>query len=240
MDKNCLSYWFPILQSVVPANVPRTIIIPAPPDGLTSLLVGQQPDEWPMFLLALRGAGKAVGYPCFLRSGHTSDKHSWDKTCYIAKPEDFGSHVCSIVDFSECCSLIGLPYNVWAVREWLNGPIIGTAPRYCNMPVRREFRIFIRDGKIQCGHPYWPVDALLSGGCNEDTMAQVEAMNHLGIDRQGLHYLVSKVATVFDGYWSVDCLWTNQGWFVTDMALGDDSWHWPGCGRLPEAQYAGI
>lgn len=29
--------------------------------------------------------------------------------------------------------------------------------------------------------------------------------------------------------WSVDVLETGIGWYVTDMALARDSWHWPGC-----------
>jgi hypothetical protein len=229
IDQNCISHWFPILQKAVPDRIPKTIIIESPED-LSKILDGQNPLTWDHFIAELKAAGEEVGYPCFLRSGHTSDKHSWEETCHITKPEDFGQHVYNIVEFSECCGIIGLPYNVFSVREWLNGPVIGVAPRYCNMPVRREFRIFIRDGMINCGHPYWPTDALLIGGCNEETMAEVDAMNSLvSGDRAPLHALVSKVARVFDGYWSVDCLWTDRGWFVTDMALGKDSWHWPGC-----------
>jgi hypothetical protein len=229
-DKNCISFWFPILEHALPDRVPKTVIIPAPVDGLTCLLDGFLPNGWNAFLSALQAAGASVGYPCFLRSGHTSAKHSWDQTCRIEEPEDFGPHVGQIVEFSECCGMIGLPYNVWAVREWLPGPIIGTAPRYRNMPVRREFRIFIDTGKIVCGHPYWPKESIEQGGCDAGTIAAIQFMNRLDDeDRETLYALVSTVTTAFDGFWSVDCLWTDRGWFVTDMALGDDSWHWPDC-----------
>jgi hypothetical protein len=227
-DFNCISYWFPKLLSVIPQQVPVTHIVRTNAT-LISLLDGQQPYRWHAFLNELSHWGESVGYPCFLRTGHTSDKHSWDKTCRIESPDQFSPHVCRLVEFSECCSMFGLPYDVWAVRQWLTGPIVGFAPCYGNMPVRREFRFFINNGKIQCEHPYWPTESLLRGGCNEDTMVAVEAMNTIGTDQPELHALVSQVAQAFPGYWSVDCLWTDSGWFVTDMARGENSWHWPEC-----------
>ena len=227
-DRNCLSYWFPILLEAIPESVPKTEIIKTDVQ-LVRLLDGETPSGFNFLLSDLRVAGDRIGYPCFLRTGHTSGKHSWKDTCLIQSPDDFASHVAALVEFSECASIVGLPYDVWAVREFLTGSVIGTAPYYGDMPVRREFRLFVRDGSICCGHPYWPVNSLLRGGCNEDTMAGVEAMNHLGDDRQALYDLIATAAHAFPGYWSIDALWTDRGWFVTDMARGEDSWHWPGC-----------
>ena len=226
-DLNSISYWFPILELAIPECIPKTEIIHSP--NLLALLDGKMPEGWEGFINQLRAVGERVGYPCFLRTGHTSGKHFWQRTCCVTGPDQIGAHVSELVEFSEGCSLVGLPHNIWAVREWLRGPVIGVAPAYGNMPVRREFRIFIRDGKVQCGHPYWPIEALLQGGCSEETIAQVESMNVFGADREEVLALVLLVAAAFPGYWSVDCLWTDRGWMVTDMARGQDSWHWPEC-----------
>jgi hypothetical protein len=31
---------------------------------------------------------------------------------------------------------------------------------YGNMPVCREYRYFIEDGRYCCSHPYWPMDTI--------------------------------------------------------------------------------
>ena len=232
---NCLSYWFPKLASAIPSQVPLTEIIRTDCD-LMQLLDGQTPDGFTEFISTLRAACDRIGYPAFLRTGHTSNKHSWDKTCHVLRESKIGNHVAALVEFSECCGIVGMPYNVWAVREWLPGKIIGTAPRYSRMPIRREFRIFIRDHMIECGHPYWPRKAIVRGECTKDVLTGLSAMNRLGEDREAVYGLVSRVAQEFDGYWSVDVLATDRGWFVTDMARGEDSFHWESCLHNPEGR----
>ncbi len=43
--------------------------------------------------------------------------------------------------------------------------------------------------------------------------------------------LARRVADLFngDGAWSVDLLPTERGWFITDMAIMERSFHWPDC-----------
>ncbi len=46
-----------------------------------------------------------------------------------------------------------------------------------------------------------------------------------------------KVADLFDGYWSVDfAMGKDSKWYLLDMALGDDSFHWLECKYCPEEQ----
>jgi hypothetical protein len=52
----------------------------------------------------------------------------------------------------------------WVVREFLPTMPVGVCPRYGNMPVCREFRYFIEDGRYCCSHPYWPMESLIDGG----------------------------------------------------------------------------
>jgi hypothetical protein len=73
-------------------------------------------------------------------------------------------HVYEIAEYSECADMIGIPWDTWVVREFLPTIPIGVCPGYGNMPVCREFRYFIEDGRYVCSHPYWPREALIDGG----------------------------------------------------------------------------
>ncbi|MDJ0894828.1 MAG: hypothetical protein QNJ92_06770 [Alphaproteobacteria bacterium] len=234
---NCLSYWFPKLQDAG-LPMPRTEIVHMPdpakraaysilnaeaPAGEDNEALGQCIDE-----IALR-AGE-IGYPVFLRTGHTSGKHDWERTCCLTSAEHIDSHVASLVEFSECAGILGLPYDVWAVREMLPTKPIGVCPGYGNMPICREFRVFTTDGDILCWHPYWPPEALAHGGAVYRPGEVAENVAAWTPDeRREILGLAQSVGRLLGGCWSVDVLETERGWYVTDMARGQDSWHWPGC-----------
>lgn len=233
-EKNCISYWFPILDSEMHGSVPETVIVQSPEDLLRGVLDDPAYEDYACFwdfIAKLRNAGDKLGYPCFLRTGHTSGKHQWGKTCLIESPGEFPEHVYNLVEFSACATLIGLPCDVFAVRQWLPGKIYGYCPKYQGMPVRREFRAFVRDGEVECIHPYWPVESLRQGGCSLEEERILKMNSLIWKDRFHVRRLASKAAKFFQGYWSVDCLSTDIGWMVTDMALGEQSWHWPECDR---------
>ncbi len=225
-DPNCLSYWFPRIEAAG-LPVPETKIVRAAMD-LTPLCDGQTPDGWKEFLSELMAAGETVGYPCFLRTGHGSAKHDWDKTCFVSKKEDFGQHVYNIVEWSGCVDIVGLPTDVWAVRQWIQ-----TWPEFYafrGMPITREFRVFATDGHIDCIHPYWPQDAIREPTA-EDWQERLKRMSRLTAPgERHLRDLAQRATSAVPGAWSVDCLQDRTGsWWLTDMAESDLSWHWPDC-----------
>jgi hypothetical protein len=258
-DRNCLSYWFPKLQAAsVP--VPRTELVDAGDDWPKMLGCADDPKRFPDEVRqaeavigpladAVRAvASKVGGYPVFLRTGHFSGKHDWSKTCFVPDADSVADHVRMIVHMSEMFGMFGeLPYRVWAVREMLPVDPIDTLPRYGDMPLVPEVRTFIRGGKVVCSHPYWPADAIYEGmnrgaddppthGANMESLAAAMATQSVGTD--GWRPLAEKVAAAFaaDGSWSADLLPTRNGWYVTDMAEADRSFHWPGCQNGPEAR----
>ncbi len=237
MNKNCLSYWFPRLANIgVP--VPRTEIVYVHGD-LTSLLDGVEPAHWRDFIGRLESAANRIGYPCFLRTGQTSGKHNWKDTCYVNERKDLSNHVAALVEFSAMADFIGLPSDVWAVRELLPVNRLVTLERYGDMPLVREFRGFIRDGKVQCVHNYWPRGSVLEG-----TQDRGDVIDHAiqasttwtEAEEKIVRALLLHIAIAgdFSGYWSVDVLDTERGWYVTDMALGEQSFHWTECEHCPE------
>lgn len=250
MDKNCLSYWYPRLVSAG-VKTPATYIVTTwvelgplldGPDGILDK-VGYR-----AFMTELETACIKAGTPCFLRTGHTSGKHEWKDTCYVTDILKLARHVARLVEWSHLVDFIGLPTNVWAAREMLRTQPIAHLPMYGDMPLVREYRLFIKDGKIVCMHPYWPLKAIKDGYTSliskDENGIVVENRYDDGaggaylkasfLDEReagAIYETVGRVAEEFKGdeSWSVDLLDVRGAWYVTDMALAERSYHWDSC-----------
>ena len=239
-EENCLSYWYPKL---VDSGVltPRTEIVRTDVN-FWPLFDGEPAEGFGEFVTELVGAAMRIGgFPVFLRSGHTSAKHDWKDTCFVAAEEDVASHVFAIIEYGECTSLMGLPTDVWAVRE-----MIPTVPMFHafhgDMPVTVERRYFFADGKVCCKHPYWPEEAFEDRRCSTESWREVlRAMNMEPVrEVEILTAMTEQVAAQFDGAWSLDWLLGADGrYWAVDMAEAKSSWHWPGCaGAVERGWYA--
>lgn len=230
-DKTALSYWFPKLEAAG-LPVPRTKILTMPPgarDDMFAMMDGKEgPGGIVGFVAEIAEAARDFGFPFFLRTDHTSGKHSWRETCFVPDTESIGQHVWNIVEFSEICDFLGLPWNVWAVREFLPSLCFGSCPHYGDMPIAREFRFFVEDGEIRCFHPYWPRQALINGGADG---FDYEALCRVDNEAE-LRALACAAGRTVGGAWSIDLLQTTRGWFVTDMAEAHRSFHWEGCPEI--------
>ncbi len=236
MDLNCLSHWFPLLEDAG-LPVPKTRMVEMAQDereAVYRLLDGEDVGDPRPFFKRLESAidDLGTGYPVFLRTGHTSGKHGWKRTCFLKRAEDIPCHVVALVEYSELAGIMGLPYNLWAVREFLPTEPFGHCPNYGNMPVCREFRAFVENGQIKCRHPYWPLKALQEGGFQSRHGQSLDgAYQGLCALRDGLEFdhIACAASAAVDGAWSVDIIDTTLGWHVTDMAHAEESFHWPGC-----------
>ncbi len=146
---------------------------------------------------------------------------------------------------------LGLPTDVWAVRELLPTRPLCHLPCYDGMPLVPEVRCFIENGEVVCWHPYWPEGAIREGFPREcenprslldpsvpavfrsklpENFEEIVRACH-DLDPSEFLPIAQRVADHFraDGAWSVDLLPTDRGWFVTDMALAEESFHWPEC-----------
>lgn len=254
-DLNCLSYWFPrLLEAGLP--VPKTEIVLCQGEALVEMwraaldgdVLGDAGRE---FIERLSAAVKRTGEPCFLRTGQGSGKHEWSRTCCVPGASDLFQHTANLIEWSEMVGMLGLPFDVWAVRELLPTKPLATLPAYKGMPLCREFRCFVRDGEVECVHPYWPRKAIEGGFpyelCPGDALEVPprpilpddfdaivdQVQNASEAERAEVRALAEQAAKRFDGYWSVDILETHRGWCITDMAIGEMSFHWPECERKP-------
>lgn len=228
VDRTCMSYWLPLLEAAE-LSVPKTILIPMSDEAFRDVfrVFDGQPmtgDAEPFFQ-DIKKAADQIGYPCFLRTGQTSAKHSWDRSCFLPSADAIQSHVMAIVEYSECVTLVGLDCSVWAVREMLPTKPFGVCPNFYNMPLCREYRFFVSDGEVRCWHPYWPKEAIEQGGADAslyDSLASTDGYEHA-------FTLAHKTARAVAGAWSVDVLDTERGWYVTDMAEARKSFHVEDC-----------
>lgn len=230
--KNDLSWWYPRLAATgIPTPETRIVTTTA---NLTALLDGKEPRGFKAFLEELDEALRATGaYPGFLRSGHTSDKHEWDGTCYVASGDALGHHVAAIVGFCFCASLVGLPTTTWAARRLLQLDASFTAFSG-RMPVAMERRLFIAGGQVLCVHPYWPSEVIEDNRPSREDWREVLAMHDAAwlAEQSEVLPLAETVSRAFDGEWSLDFARDVQGkWWAIDMAQAEDSYHWPACQR---------
>lgn len=248
LDKrNCLSFWFPKLRATgVP--VPVTEMVHGP-EGLIELLDGKEPRGFDAFIVALNQVALEMGLPCFLRTGRASGKHQWGQTCFVGKlsisgkllrgekvewdqrdPLGLTKHVRALVEFSELAAMpVGLPYDVWAIREFL--PTHPEFVVFAGMPMVSERRYFISNGAVVDHIPYWPEDAIeFYGGVEppKDWRNKLRALNHQKPEEvkllTGMSELISRA---FDGSWSLDWMLCERGWVAIDMAMAECSWGCP-------------
>lgn len=221
-----LAFWYPKIRDVVPT--PRTHIIRTDLD-LSSLVEGNPPDEFDTFCQQLAYAARRVKYPAFLRTGYLSGKHNWRSTCFLAEEADIPQHVAALVEESYLADFYGFPTDTWVVREYVPGPVAFTA--FHGMPIRHERRVFVRDGKVVCQHPYWPPDAIEHPSCPE--WAEKLALVNTVSDEDLAEILTGSAAAaqVLSGAWSLDWLRREQAphWLLIDAADAKRSFHWPDC-----------
>ena len=243
-----LDEWYPLVADLVPT--PRTVIVRAGRD-MAAVAYGDEVDAeteaaFSELAAKVRAAGDSLGWPAFLRSGYGSGKHGWRETCFVPGPAAVPAHLGAIIEWSELADIMGLPTDVWAVREMLDVPSAFAAFRGA-MPISRERRYFVVDGRVVGRHPYWPPQAFtedeeggLFGEAGPDGVALpgdwralLDALNEETPGEVAtLTALTERVGAAVPGAWSVDWLWAarrgeaERRWFLTDMAWAERSFVW--------------
>ncbi len=230
-EETRLTKWFPVAEKLqIP--VPETLIVPATYREWFKMLDGGSPpkDEFDH----LKKAAEEIGYPVFIRSDMASAKHSSLGPPTADHEGELSDALYSIVEEHEM-NWIPVPYKVFAVREFLN--LVSHFEAFAGTPIAKERRLFIRDGKLQCYHPYWPEKAIKFWDVPEpddwkEKLAELNTIN--AIERQTLTVHAERIGKELGDYWSVDFaeayyLGELRKWYLIDMARGEISYHWEGC-----------
>lgn len=212
-------------------RVPDTIFVNYPygPE-LGYMADGERPRGLEYLTAAIDLAAQQFGYPVFIRTEQSSDKHSWKDTCYLTAKKDIEQHIYGLLEHS---MMAGWPHDFFAIRRLIPTTPICTA-FYGDMPVAKERRLFINKGEVVCNHPYWPDEAFTDGEGNrrdnvtDEQIAELQVLSEA--DKEQLTRAAEWVSKHIYGYWSIDFLQDSNGdWWCIDMAIGSNSYHWPDC-----------
>ena len=229
MNKNSLLYWFPKVSGLgIP--VPRTHCLDADAMQILGAMEGEAPLT-PEFVSALHGAAEVIGYPLFLRTDLQSGKHGWKDTCFVPSAALLQRNMFGVAEENEMgACMFGPHYSAFVFREFLDLETSFIA-FYGDMPVNRERRYFVRDGAILCHHSYWPEGAIDGHTNDPDWQRKLAVLNEEpDAEVALLSDYALRVGKALPGFWSVDFAKTRAGnWYLIDMAVGGESYHWPGC-----------
>lgn len=229
-DLTSMLYWYPKIKALdIPQ--PKTRMYKLTKQELKTFHNEQFP---PTLMKHIEPIVSEFSYPFFVRTDFASGKHGWEKTCYIENEEKLSRNIFEVIVENLIADLFGLPFKALVFREYI--PLeAGFKAFYGNMPVAKERRYFIKDDQIQCHHPYWPKDSIESP--NKDNWEKIlEEQNKETEDEiKLLSKYCTMVSEVLEGYWSIDFAYgQDKKWYVIDMALGDNSFHWLECEFCPE------
>jgi len=236
-----LLYWYPKIKDL-PIPQPRTIIYEIPKKYIDENIWINYDTVW-KFLREheerLKECARKIGYPLFVRTDLASGKHSWNRTCYVEKEDELIKHIFNVIDFNMCADFFGLPFRAIVFREFIEGECYFKAFSG-DMPVNKEVRVFIKDGKVLCHHFYWIEEAIEKTSYKpknwKELLNKAKQLSKEDIDTI-LKY-AGMVAKVISGYWSVDFMKAKNGkWYLIDMALGKESWHPPCKYKLTKDPY---
>lgn len=218
-----LYWWSRIKDLSIPQ--PKTIIVPVH----TLDLLGFVDSGIPLRGVEskLKAVGVEIGYPLFLRTDVLSNKHDWENSCYVKQEQDLLDHIRALAYMN--FAVFAPAPSALVFREYI--PLASQFTAFWgNLPIAPERRYFVRDGVVQCHHPYWPVDTIQNPSV--PNWAELLA----GMNRQSamevlfLTGYAQCAGKALGGYWSVDfALARGNKWFLIDCAEGEKSYHWEGC-----------
>lgn len=217
--------WFPKIEKVLP--VPKTEIMRISDEKVyevMNLIDGTDISEGLWW--KIKEYADTIGYPLFLRSDQGSAKHDYENSCYVTSEKELKGHLACLFEWH-------LMRDLWpqaiVFRELLN--LQAPFKAFDGLPIAKERRYFVDEGKVMCHHPYWPEGAIEQGRNQKILPTQWKDM--LAViseeDKGEITYL-SQLTEIFNelvpGFYSVDFAQTADGvWYMIDAARGELSWH---------------
>ena len=244
INKNSALIWLPKIEATG-LPVPKTVTVPYEHEQIVTFLEGGgDKSNLDSLRETIALACTEIGYPCFLRTDLASAKHMGPGWYLATGPEDLNRVILRTVEDNEKkfwfeSMVKGGGPQAFMVRQFLDLDHSFTAFR--GLPISREWRMFAGPDGLICGHPYWPKESIefWEGTETPRDWESRLAEHHREPDnfKELTDMAVQAVKACGGGEWSVDFAMDKSGkWWLIDMALKEDSWHWPGCphGPAPE------
>lgn len=234
IDKTDILYWLPLVEKVkIP--FPKTCIVSMqdPLEAYKVLDSGGAKCFWDYYKTRFKEAADEIGFPLFLRTSHFSGKHSFLSTCFIPNWTSLPTHLMRLIDESGAADFSMLPITCFALREYLQ-PFPGFLA-FNGLPIGKERRWFVNNGKILCHHPYWPQEAFLRRPPDVGWLETLRRVNKESLKEKAILRDYSlRFASITREYFSIDYFCDASGkWWLIDMAEGERSWHPKSCSIIP-------
>jgi hypothetical protein len=230
MNRNSALIWLPKIDGLGFPS-PKTIIVPYDHRFFAAGMEDGDDLREPMKALGFEiiSACEKVGWPSFIRTDLGSAKHSGPSAYLADNPLSVKQVLYSTIEDQEMKFWTEREGpKVFLVRQFLD--LDASFAAFDGLPISREWRFFADGEKVQCYHPYWPESAL--EGRVDDPLWREKLSNHHSIPDcfDNLCDMAIGAAGSCGGDWSVDFAMDKAGkWWLIDMAVKKDSWHWPGC-----------
>lgn len=240
-ERNSLLFWYPKIPPDIPMPITKWVEFPTEVGRGLLEPTAESIEAFEPFLQQIKTIAKEIGYPVFIRTDMASGKHDWENCALVIKEKDLLSHIIATIEFNEMVGVVGLNYKAIVVRAFLELDWRFKA-FHGNLPISRERRYFVRDGKVLCRHPYWCYSAIQQAHKDDGKKLLNTYLPHrlpykwqemladLNTETEDeiklLTSYAEKVAGVISGFWSVDFACSREGtWCLIDMALGEASEH---------------
>lgn len=240
-NPNSAEYWLRKITEDPELNfhIPESVFIPYDHSKLIAQLEGEEEyTEWEGILSSVDIAATAIGYPVFVRTDLSSDKHGGIHSFLIEEKEHIGSCLELTASDNEMKFWTAQGPESFVIRKYLDLNYDFIA--FHGLPIAREWRFFATRDQIICDHPYWPEESIQFFGDVKEPRNWKELLKTLQTPPPDfLQDLAKKAASLCDVHdkWSVDFAEDQEGkWWLIDMAIAEQSWHWPECRKLEEMQ----
>lgn len=231
MNRNSALIWLPKIEE---ANLPspKTLIVNYNHHSILNIFDNLPCKEFDDLIVSVGQKCDEIGYPCFIRTDLSSAKHSGPGAYKINEPKEIGHVLYATIEDNEMKFWLEKEQPMAIlVRDWLDLESPFTA--FSGHAIAREWRFFADSEKVICFHPYWPEDSLQFYNHSEpDNWKEKLAELHKEPDDLQELKSMAVIGAVFYGCGtaSVDFAKDTKGkWWLTDMAVAEDSYHWNTC-----------
>ena len=114
--KICITYWYPKIADLSPETyiIDSELTFKEQFHIAEGKFIDDAKNKVDNLIKEITKYSEKTGVPFFLRTGQTSAKHYWLKTCYVQDLKHLYNHIYEIMEFS---MMVDLPANIWVVRK---------------------------------------------------------------------------------------------------------------------------
>lgn len=233
MNRNSALIWLPkIEEAKLPS--PKTAVVNYEHHSIVEIFDNLPCKAFNDLIVEVRKNCDDIGYPCFIRTDLSSAKHDGPSAYKVNKPDEVGSVLFATLEDNEIKFWLekDQPQAI-LIREWLS--LESTFEAFNGHPISREWRFFANADSVVCFHPYWPEDSIkfYRSGEPDNWVNQLADLHKEPDEIQELKDMAIIAAKGYGYNASVDFAKDINGkWWLTDMAVAEDSYHWEGCENL--------